>query len=151
MTSRDNAKQMRPVPSDERQLPCEDIQALMLEYMHRDLGEGRADLIREHARRCPTCHERMVELHQTFGILHDAPFTHGAMPEHLSARRHSRLVRALMHPMLDWVYVHHILVSALVAAMVLASIIFGLRRYRIWRQTTDPGIPVVIGNGELPG
>ncbi len=50
-----------------------------------------------------------------------------------------------MHPVLDWIYMHHILVSALVAAIVIASVFFGLRRYRVWRDTIEPGIPVVIG------
>ncbi|MBL7076116.1 MAG: zf-HC2 domain-containing protein [Kiritimatiellae bacterium] len=145
MTTPDNAKQMRPVPGSERQLPCEDIQALMLDYMHRGLGEGRSDLVREHTRRCTTCHERAIELQKTLGILHDAPFAHGTLPQHLSQRHHSRLVRALMHPVLDWIYMHHILVSALVAAIVIASVFFGLRRYRVWRDTIEPGIPVVIG------
>jgi len=145
MTSADTPRQTRPDINSERPLPCEEIQALLLDYMQHDLGEGRADLVREHIRRCPTCHERMVELSRTLGILHDAPFAHGALPEHLTERHHSRLVRALMHPVLDWVYMHHILVSALVAALVIATIFFGLRRYRVWKAQIETGIPVVIG------
>jgi hypothetical protein len=122
----------------------------MLDYVQHGLGEGRADLVREHTRRCPACHERMVTLQETVGILHDAPFSSGPLPQRLSERHHSRIVRAVMHPVLDWIYVHHILVSALVATIVLASVFFGLRRYRVWRETIDPGIPVVIGEGELP-
>jgi hypothetical protein len=119
----------------------------MLDYMQHDLGEGRSDLIREHVRRCPACHERIKELQETIGLLHDAPFAHGRLPEHLSERHHSRLVRALMHPVLDWIYVHHILVSTLVALVVVATVFFGLRRYKVWKESIDPGIPVVIGEG----
>jgi hypothetical protein len=145
MTPADRPKQTRAEFSGERPLPCEEIQALMLDYMQHDLGEGRSDLVREHIRRCPVCHERIKELQRTIGILHDAPFVHGLLPERLSERHHSRLVRALMHPVLDWVYVHHILVSAFVALVVIATVFFGLRRYKVWKESIDPGIPVVIG------
>ncbi len=148
MTSADQHKQTRPPSSSERALPCEEIRSLMLDYVQHGLGEGRADLVCEHIRRCPACHGRMVELQATVGLLHDAPFAHGVLPLHLSERHHSRIVRAVMHPLLDWIYVHHILVSALVAAIVLASVCFGLRHYRVWRETLDPGIPVVIGEGK---
>ncbi len=145
MRAADTPRQTRPDFSGERPLPCEEIQALMLDYLQHDLGEGRSDLVREHSRRCPACQERIKELQETVGILHDAPFVHGPFPEHLSERHHSRLVRALMHPVLDWIYVHHILVSVVVAIVVVGTVFFGLRRYRVWREQTDPGIPVVIG------
>ncbi len=149
MTSIDKPKQTRPDLGD-RPLPCEEIQALMLDYMQHDLGEGRSDLVREHIRRCPVCHERMKEIQETIGILHDAPFPHGRMPEHLSERHYNRLARAIMHPILDWVYVHHILISALVAIMVIATVFFGLRRYKVWKESLETGIPVVIGQEESP-
>ncbi len=145
MTSADDPRQIRPDFSGEHPLPCEEIQALMLDYMQHDLGEGRSDLVREHIRCCPACRKRMVEFQGTLGFLHDAPFTQGAVLDHLSERHHRRLVRAIMHPVLDWVYVHHILVSALIAAVVIASVFFGLRRYKVWQETIAPGIPVVIG------
>ncbi len=150
MTSADQHKQTRQPPRGERPLPCEEIQALMLDYVQHGLGEGRSDLVHEHTRRCPACQERMLKLQETLGILHDAPYPPGVLPQHLSDRHHSRIVRAVMHPVLDWIYVHHILVSALVATIVLASVFFGLRRYKVWRETVDPGIPVVIVEGELP-
>ena len=150
MTPSDNPiRQDQPVDHD-RRIPCEEIRAQMLDYVQRDLGEGRSDLIREHVRRCPACQENLDALRRTMDILHDAPFGPGTIPEHLSERHRSRLMWSLMHPVLDWVYVHHILVSALVATIVLASVFFGLRRYKVWRETIDQGIPVVIGQGEMP-
>ena len=145
MKSSKTPKAARPETRTDRPLPCEAIQALMLEYMQRGLGEGRSDVIREHTRRCETCRERMSDLQNTLGLL-DAAFPHGSPPDHLSDRHRARLARALMHPMLDWVYVHHILVSALVATLVIAGVVAGLRRYKVWKEgITDPGISVTIG------
>ncbi|NQU39989.1 MAG: zf-HC2 domain-containing protein [Lentisphaerae bacterium] len=137
----------RDVPID-RPLPCEEIQALMLDYMQHDLGEGRSDVVREHARRCPECRARLTELHATMGMLHHAGFPQGPLPEHLSEQHRARLTRALMHPILDWIYVHHILVSTLVAILLLLAMGIGLRSYKVWRANTiGPGIPVTIGAG----
>ena len=137
---------LRKTPSDPQvtqRLPCDEIQALMLEYMQRDLGEGRSDVIREHTRRCAVCRDRLAELQKTLGLLGAADPDNPAA--HLSERHRARLARALMHPVLDWVYVHHILVSALIATLVLTMVVFGLRRYRVWQEgLTGPGISVTI-------
>ncbi len=145
MTLPEHPEKMQRHPGGERPLPCEEIRDLMLDFVQRDLGEGRTDLVREHIRRCPGCTRRMAELQKTVGFLCDAPFAHGALPMHLSERHHSRLVRALMHPVLDWIYVHHILVSVLIAIVVVTTTFFSLRHYRILRDDPGPGIPVVIG------
>ena len=131
-------------------LPCHEIQDLMLDFMQHDLGDGRSDLVREHIRRCPDCQARFHELQHTLGILHDAPFARGVLPQHLSRRHHDRLVRAMMHPVLEWIYVHHILVSILIALIELAMTLAGLRRFQIWRESVAPGIPVVIGQPSEP-
>ena len=112
---------------------------------------GRSDVIREHARRCQECRARLTELNDTVGRLHQADFPHGTLPETLSARHRARLTRALMHPVLDWIYVHHILVSSIVALLLLLAIGLGLRSYKVWRESIlDGGIPVTIGKGVEP-
>ena len=138
-------------PTDLRtacKLPCEAIQALMLEYMQHDLGEGRSDVIREHTRHCTTCRNRLAELQLTLSLLDTDDAGHA--PQHLSTAHRARLTRALMHPVLDWAYVHHIFVSSVVAFLVIAALLMGLRRYKGWREgLTDPGIPVTIGEQGL--
>ena len=139
-------------PTDLRtecQLPCEAIQALMLEYMQHDLGEGRSDVVREHTRHCTTCRNRLTELQLTLGLLDTDDAGHA--PQQLSTEHRARLTRALMHPVLDCAYVHHIFVSSVVTFLVIAALLMGLRRYKGWREgLTDPGIPVTIGEqGEV--
>ncbi len=146
MSTKDTHNAIPPEPLGNRPLPCEEIQALMLDYMERDLGQGRSDLVREHIRRCPACNQHFSDIRKTCGLLHDAPFANGVLPEHLSARHHDRLVRAIMHPVLDWIYAHHILVSLLIALLVVATAFIGLRHYRVCKETNDPGIPVTIGS-----
>lgn len=144
-------KETRPADGhDAHPLRCADIQARMLDYMQGELGDGQTDLVREHTRRCAICRGHMQELNQTVGLLHNAPFARGTLPQHLSVRCHDRLVRALMHPVREWIYVHHILVSILVALVALTLAVVGLRYYRVWRDSIDPGIPVVIGEEAPP-
>ena len=146
MNPSDTHRRVHSNPRTDRPLPCEDIRALMMDYMQRDLGEGRSDVIREHTRRCPSCREHLAELQKTLGLLHDTSFPHGSVPEHLSDQHRARLARALMHPVLDWIYVHHILVSTLFTALVILALVIGLRRYRVWKENAiEPGIPVTIG------
>ena len=124
---------------------CSDIGEVLFDYMTHELGEARSLLVREHLRKCETCQARAAEIQATLDLLAGASVGRRAVPERLSDAHHARLLRALTHPLLDWIYTHHVLISVLTAALVLAATLLGLRRYRAWlRSRPDPGIPVTI-------
>ena len=143
----DTSRHAAPDETGPVKVDCGDLQALLFDYMNRELGAPRSDLIREHLRRCATCQARAAGIQDTLDLLHDASRAGGRVPDRLSEKHHARLTRALMHPVLDWTYRNHILVSAAVAAVVVLLTFFGLRQYRIWKARPGPGIPVTIGEG----
>ena len=135
-------------------IKCDEIQAQLMAYLTREMGEGRLDLIREHLKKCPDCQAEAAQVRETLGFLHEASATEGAMPTRLSEERRALIARAYMHPVLDAVYRHHILVS--VVTTILALILVGsvLRKVKAWHtEKLEPGIPITIGDGppELPG
>jgi hypothetical protein len=128
---------------------CGDIQELLLDYMTRELGGARGDLVREHLRKCPRCQTAAAEIQATLDLLHRASTSDAGIPLRLSDDHRARITRALMHPVIDWIERHHILVSVWVAALILAALLAVLLRIRIERQEqAGPGIPVTIGREE---
>ncbi|OVE74051.1 hypothetical protein BVX94_01870 [bacterium B17] len=127
-------------------LNCEEIQELLFEYMSRELGDGRSDLVREHLRKCKDCQSALSEMEFTIDFLRETSKI-TVPPSRLSDKHHARLVRALTHPVLDWVYVHHMIVSLIIALLVL-GITFGvLRKTKIWREINmDGAIQVFLGS-----
>ena len=133
---------------------CEEVQAQLMTYLTREMGEGRLDLIREHLKKCPACHAEAAQLHETLGFLHDASKTESDIPTRLSAERRTLIARAYMHPILDGIYRHHIVVSIVVTLLALLVVGTVLRRVKAWHtEKLDPGFTVIIGSGppELPG
>ena len=126
-------------------LECADIEKVLFDYMTHELGEGRSDLVREHLRKCESCQARAAEIRATLALLAGASAGRGPVPERLSEDRRARLVRALTHPLLDWIYTHHVLISVLAAVLILSAALLGLRRYRLWlRERPEIDIPVTI-------
>lgn len=143
----------QPEPADaalENRLPrCEEIQAVLVDYMTRELGPARSALVREHLRKCPFCQTAAADIQATFELLRQASGADDS-PEHLSDDRRARIHRAVMHPLMHWIERHHVLVS-LAAALVLVTVLFVLLRHaRLWVEEQPRGIPVRIGWGQLP-
>lgn len=129
---------------------CEDIQGLLVEYMSRELGGARSELVREHLRRCPDCRAAAADIQSTMEALQSAAGAETGLPEHLSAESRSRLTRAVLHPVLDWMYRHHIVVSFVVALIVLVAALIALRKIPPGREIPEPGPEVIIGTGAPP-
>jgi anti-sigma factor RsiW len=121
---------------------------VLFDYMSRELGQGRSDLVREHLRRCEECQRAAAEIQQTLDLLHEASVFDRRVSAHLTDRRRDRVWRAFVHPVIHWIEVHHIAVSIAVAILVLAAVLFELCRARILREEPIEGIPVVVGEGE---
>jgi len=130
---------------------CEDIQAVLFDYMTRELGQSRADLVREHLRKCEDCQAEGREIQATLDALYGASREEAGMPERLSEDRRRRIIRALAHPVIHWIERHHMLVSLVVAAVVIAVVLGVLRRTRLWDDDRPVGPPVTIGGPGMPG
>jgi hypothetical protein len=68
------------------------------------------------------------------------------MPSKLTRRRRKRIIRAMMHPVWDWISVNHFIVSIIVMGLVILAALLVLRVLEPWRLGDDPpeGIPVRI-------
>jgi anti-sigma factor RsiW len=112
----------RVFPAPDGPVDCRQIQSVLFDYMARELGDGQSLLVREHLRRCDACRREAAVMQETIDLLraHD-PGRH-AVPR-LSESRRRRLLRALLHPVMDWIIVHHWLVAALAALLLLGGLL----------------------------
>ncbi len=116
---------------------CDDIRPLLFDYMTHELGEAQSVLVGEHLRRCEICRTEAAEIQNTIATLqaHD-PARRAA--QHLSAGRHRRLMRAVMHPVADWMLEHHWLTALLTALLILGSILLFLTFWNLNQPTETP-------------
>lgn len=142
---RERAAMSNPGHSELPVMECKDIQEVLFAYMTRELGEARSELVREHLRKCPECQRAAGENQATLEELRKAAISDTGLPERLSEKRRARVLWAFMHPALDWIYVHHIMVSALTALLVLAAALVFLVKMRIWEEPPEAGPTVIIG------
>ena len=104
-----------------RKVPCRLIRESLLEYLTGELSAEKAWLVGEHLRHCPECSDEAARLARTLDFMRSATAARGvetALPQ--SARR--RFARAIMHPVIDWICVHHRLVALGTALLVLACV-----------------------------
>jgi predicted anti-sigma-YlaC factor YlaD len=123
---------------------CEDIQSVLFDFLSRELSTAQSDVVREHLRRCEACRRSAAELQHTVELLRAADRPDAA-PAHLSEERHRRLVWAIMHPVLEWVDGHHVLVSITIALLAVALAI-GLLREKPESAPPDDeeGVSVIL-------
>ena len=127
---------------------CEEVQAVLFDYLARELGAAQSDVVREHLRRCESCRRAAAGLQRTMELLHAADAAAGPAPARLSAERHKRLAWAVIHPVLDWMYRHHILVSAIVALLALGAAGALMRGRVLWSSARGEGVAVTVGGQE---
>lgn len=125
-------------------MKCDDIQGVLFDYMARELGAARSDLVRAHLRKCEACRAAAAEIQGTLSILQAV--RDAEEPMRLTQDRRKRLRRAIMHPVLDWILVHHVAVSLAVAVLALAAAAACLRLY-VWQPRPPESIPVLIRPG----
>ena len=129
------------------QMKCEDIQTVLFEYMSRELGEGRSDLIRTHLQKCPNCREEAAEIRKTMELLRT--MEKQGLPACLSDDHRKRIIKAITHPILHWLTTHHILTSIIMAIIAITIVSCVLYRIKIWEDEPPAGIPITIIQ-ELP-
>lgn len=114
---------------------CAEIQPLLFDYMSRELGPGRSDLVREHLRKCPDCQAEAAGMQAAMDVLRAAPRWEPEAPAHLSRWHRAKIIWSVAHPVLDWVIVHHILFSILTVAALILAILLLIFRMQMGVQT----------------
>ena len=140
-----NEKKDRRDPDFELEC-CEDVQDVLFEYMNRELGDSRSSFVREHLRMCPACQASATEIQATLDML-NMDIAGGEVPESLTEDRRRRLAWAVMHPFLEWIYRHHVVVSWAMVVVVLSSVLLALHIVRLdMHEKLDVTLPVSIKN-----
>ena len=88
---------------------CSQVQPLLFAYLSRELGDKQSEFIQNHLRHCAACSREAADIQRTVDILRADKSV--VPPLKVSKGVRDRLERALLHPFLEWVYVHRRLVS----------------------------------------
>jgi hypothetical protein len=134
-------------------LKCEDIQDLLFAYMSRELGDIQSSVVREHIRKCDACRAEASEIEATLAALHQSSGAGVLESVRLTDERRARILRAVFHPVIDWIDVHHRMVSLALALFVLVLAFVALWNFKPWkREPVEEGIPIwqMFKSGELP-
>ena len=130
---------------------CSEIQPLLFDFLARELGDARADLVRNHLAKCEACRQAAAELERTLSMLRKASEASAGAGERLSADRRARVWHAYAHPVLDWVFSRHLAVSAVAALAVLWALLYLAWRATLWWQAhVEPGRPSWIEGTGVP-
>ncbi len=129
-------------------MKCEEIQAVLFEYMTRELGQARSDLVRTHLLKCSDCKEEAAEIQKTMDLLHAASKMQEGQSGHLSDDRRKKLIMAIKHPVIYWFVTHHIIISIIMTGIALLITLL-MCSIKLWSDRSDDGIPVIIIK-ELP-
>jgi predicted anti-sigma-YlaC factor YlaD len=128
---------------------CEDIRPLLFDYMTHELGEARSVLVHEHLRKCAGCRSEAADMQSALDVLRRASGEEAAAPVRLTRERRARIDRAIAHPLLDWAFRHHAVVSVAIVVAVLCLVAWWLRGVGIWSAfRPGPSYPVSIGVGQ---
>jgi predicted anti-sigma-YlaC factor YlaD len=112
----------RLFPAPGRAVDCGQIQEVLFDYMARELGDAQSLLVHEHLRRCDVCRREAAAMRETLDLLRAGDPGRTAAGR-LSECRRRRLRRALLHPVMDWIIVHHWLVALVAALLVLGCLL----------------------------
>lgn len=103
-------------------MSCAKIQEVLFDYMTHELGDKQSLLVREHLLHCEACRKEAAAIQKTLDILRND--TSIIPPEHLSNSVRDRLRRALLHPVLDWIYEHRRPVAITMAIAIMITVAF---------------------------
>lgn len=106
---------------------CDGVQALLFDYMSRELGDKQSLLVREHLLRCESCRREAARMEKTVSMLRGDRTVNP--PEHLKSAARRRIERVFLHPVLDFIYVHRHVVAAILALMIVALLAFVAGKY----------------------
>ncbi len=147
-----NTGALSPPDGEVGLLKCGDIEALLFAYMTYELGDVQSRVVREHLRSCDGCRRVAAEIQDTMDMLREGDVGISTEPC-LSEDRRKRILRAVLHPVMDWIDRHHRLFSVLTALLTLVTVLLLLRHVAIFRtQQLEEGIPIwrMFKSGRLP-
>ena len=107
-----------PEGANPRLVPCKDIQTVLFDYMSHELGDKQSWLVHEHLLHCEDCRREAASIKATLDLLRSD--TSVVIPEHLPNTIRRRLERAILHPVLDWIYEHRRLVAWIMALGIIS-------------------------------
>ncbi len=139
--------------ADKKLLCCGDFRELLAAYMMRELGDVQSRVLREHLRNCKECRREAAEFRSMLETLQSDHRGTEASEGRLTQERRSRIMRAVFHPVLDWMYCHHRMVSSFCAVLILVIVLYLLRQVALFRvEPLEEGIPVwrMFRSGRLP-
>lgn len=131
---------------------CDSIQEMLTDYMHRELGESHAMLVREHLRRCDKCRAAARNIADALDLLR-AHRSEKPVPTRLSEAHRKRIFHAITHPVMHWMDTYHTAISIAVVIVLAAVVLCFLRKVRIFNlEEIEPGVPVRVidRGGEAP-
>ena len=109
-----------PEGANPRLVPCKDIQSVLFDYMSHELGDKQSWLVHEHLLHCEDCRREAASIKATLDLLRSD--TSVVIPEHLPNSIRRRLERAILHPVLDWIYEHRRLVAWIMAIGIISRL-----------------------------
>lgn len=125
-------------------MKCEDVQANLVAYITNDAGYARTELIKKHLENCTACQTESAQIKEALNFLHGIHKDED-IPTKLSNKRRKLIIRSFMHPVLDFIYRHHIIISIIVAIITIAVSLCTLRQVKIWHsEKLETGISVSI-------
>ncbi len=116
-----------PEGANPRLVPCKDIQAVLFDYMSHELGDKQSWLVHEHLLHCEECRREAAAIKATLNLLRAD--TSVVVPEHLPNSIRRRLERAILHPVLDWIYEHRRFVAGVLAVGIIALLVLLAEKY----------------------
>jgi len=131
-------------------MDCAEIRDLLFDYMARELGKARSDLVRTHLLKCDRCKAAVADIQSAVTLLKQGTEGEPRMPETLTPDRRAKVLWAFAHPVLDWVFRHHVLVSIIAMLAALVIIGFVVRGVRVWRvEKYEVGPTIIIDRNGL--
>ncbi len=141
--SRDGASQWVDPRDLNIKMKCADIQVLLLDYMNRELGEARSNLVREHLRKCATCQAAAAEIQATLNVLRSASELDKGMPDRLSLDRRQQIIDVLSRPRVDWIYI----VVAIAITIIVTGAVISMFRAMSRARERDLSNAIVVDIG----
>lgn len=130
-------------------IDCAKIQNALMAYIAGELGERASNLVREHLRTCPACKAEAASMMNAMKALRGADPAVGCNTK-LSAKSMLKLMWLWEHPFWAWCYKWHRAVSAALAVVLIALLVFALYRWKWYEKPLPPSYPPMQILQELP-
>lgn len=114
---------------------CLRVQEVLFDYMSSELGDKQSGFVREHLLHCPNCRKEAAEIEQTIKLLKKNTTP---SPEHLSQNALSKIKRAILHPIIDWIYCHRHIFAIIMAILIITLLTYLACKYSAIKSDTEP-------------